>query len=89
MGLNIATIFGSGLGQMIKDVVGTFKLSPEKQADLQQVIRTTPDYQSMFWMPEILQLWVAGSKIGLRREIFVESPGMDTALSNGTALIAS
>ena len=38
MGLNIATIFGSGLGQLIKDVVGTFKLSPEKQAELQQVI---------------------------------------------------
>ena len=38
MGLNIATILGSGLGQLIKDVVGTFKLSPEKQAELQQVI---------------------------------------------------
>jgi hypothetical protein len=38
MGLNIATILGSGLGQMIKDVVGAFKLSPEKQAEFQQVI---------------------------------------------------
>jgi hypothetical protein len=38
MGLNIATILGSGLGQLIQDVVGTFKLSPEKQSELQQVI---------------------------------------------------
>ena len=38
MGLNIATILGSGLGQLIKDVVGSFKLSPERQAELQQVI---------------------------------------------------
>ena len=38
MGLNIASILGSGLGQLIKDVVGAFKLSPEKQAELQQVI---------------------------------------------------
>ena len=38
MGLNIATILGSGLGQMIKDVVGAFKLSPDKQAEFQQVI---------------------------------------------------
>jgi hypothetical protein len=38
MGLNIATILGSGLGQMIKEVVGSFKFSPEKQAELKQVI---------------------------------------------------
>jgi hypothetical protein len=38
MGLNIATILGGGLGQLVKDVVGTFKLSPEKQAELQQVV---------------------------------------------------
>jgi hypothetical protein len=33
MGPNIAIIFGSGLGQLIKDVVGTFKLAPEKSGD--------------------------------------------------------
>jgi hypothetical protein len=38
MGLNIATILGDGLGQLVKDVVGSFKLSPEKKAELQQVI---------------------------------------------------
>ena len=38
MGFNIATILGSGLGDMIKDVVGSFKLSPEKKAELQQVV---------------------------------------------------
>jgi hypothetical protein len=38
MGLNIASILGSGLGELVKDVVGTFKLAPEKKAELQQVI---------------------------------------------------
>ena len=33
MGFNIASILGSGLGQLIKDVVGAFKLPPEKQAE--------------------------------------------------------
>jgi hypothetical protein len=38
MGFTIASLLGSGLGEMIKDVVGSFKLSPEKKAELQQVI---------------------------------------------------
>ena len=38
MGINIATILGGGLSQMFKDVVGSFKLSPEKQAELRQVV---------------------------------------------------
>jgi hypothetical protein len=32
------TILGSNIGQLFKDVVGTFKLSPEKKAELQQHI---------------------------------------------------
>jgi Holin of 3TMs, for gene-transfer release len=32
------TILGSNVGQLFKDVVGTFKLSPEKKAELQQHI---------------------------------------------------
>jgi hypothetical protein len=38
MGFNITSILGSGLGEVIKDVVGTFKLAPEKKAELQQAI---------------------------------------------------
>jgi hypothetical protein len=35
MGFNLASILGSNLGEVVKDVVGTFKLSPEKKAELQ------------------------------------------------------
>jgi Holin of 3TMs, for gene-transfer release len=34
----LETILGSNVGQLFKDVVGTFKLSPEKKAELQQHI---------------------------------------------------
>lgn len=32
----LETILGANLGQMFKDVVGTFKLSPEKKAEMQE-----------------------------------------------------
>jgi hypothetical protein len=38
MGFDIGTILGSNLGQMFKDVVGTFKLDPAKKAELQAAI---------------------------------------------------
>jgi hypothetical protein len=38
MSFNIASILGSNLGQMFKDIVGTFKLDPEKKAEMQAVI---------------------------------------------------
>ena len=34
----LATILGGNVGQLFRDVVGTFKLSPEKKAELQQHI---------------------------------------------------
>lgn len=37
MAIDLETILGSNLGQMFKDVVGTFKLSPEKKAELQSI----------------------------------------------------
>lgn len=34
----LETLLGANLGQMFKDVVGTFKLSPEKRAEMQEQI---------------------------------------------------
>ena len=33
-----AEMIGGGLGKLIKDVVGTFKLTPEKKAELEQLL---------------------------------------------------
>lgn len=38
MGISLSTILGGNLGQLVKDVVGTFKLSPDKKAELQATI---------------------------------------------------
>jgi hypothetical protein len=38
MALNLASIFGSNVGQLFKDVVGTFKLDPTKKAEIQAAI---------------------------------------------------
>jgi hypothetical protein len=38
MGFDLSTIFGGNLGQMFKDIVGTFKLSPEKKAEFQAIV---------------------------------------------------
>jgi hypothetical protein len=38
MGFNIGTILGSNLGQMFKDIVGTFKLDHDKKAELEKAI---------------------------------------------------
>jgi len=34
----LETILGANIGQMFKDVVGSFKLSPEKKAEMQEAI---------------------------------------------------
>jgi galactitol-specific phosphotransferase system IIB component len=34
----IGTLVSGGLGKLIKDVVGTFKLSPEKKAEIEQIV---------------------------------------------------
>lgn len=34
----LETILGANVGQMFKDVVGTFKLSPEKKAEMQAAV---------------------------------------------------
>lgn len=34
----LETLLGANLGQMFKDVVGTFKLSPEKKAEMQSLV---------------------------------------------------
>ena len=38
MGLNIGDILGGTLGKTITDVIGMFKLSPEKKAELEQAV---------------------------------------------------
>ncbi len=38
MGIDLTSIIGSNLGQTFKDVVGAFKLDPEKKAEFQSVI---------------------------------------------------
>ena len=38
MGFDIGSFLGSNLGQVFKDVVGTFKLSPEKKAEFEQTL---------------------------------------------------
>lgn len=38
MGISIADIVGGGLGTLVKDVVGTFKLDPAKKAEFQAAI---------------------------------------------------
>jgi hypothetical protein len=38
MGLSLSTILGGNLGQLVKDVVGTFKLSPEEKLKFEKAI---------------------------------------------------
>ena len=38
MGFDLGTILGSNLGQTFKDVIGAFKLSPEKKAEMQAAV---------------------------------------------------
>jgi len=38
MAFDIGSILGGGLGKLFKDVVGTFKLSPEKKAEFEAVV---------------------------------------------------
>ena len=38
MGFNLASIIGSNLGQVFKDIVGTFKMDPTEKAKLQAAI---------------------------------------------------
>lgn len=39
MAFNIGTLLGSNLGQMFKDIVGTFKASPDKVLEMQEMIQ--------------------------------------------------
>jgi len=36
--LTLSELIGTNLGQLFKDVVGTFKLSPEKKAELEELV---------------------------------------------------
>lgn len=38
MSFNLSDIVGGNLGALVKDVVGTFHLSPEKQAEFQSIV---------------------------------------------------
>lgn len=38
MGFDLTTILGGNLGQMVKDVIGSFKLDPAKKAEMQAAV---------------------------------------------------
>jgi hypothetical protein len=40
MGFDIMSILGGNIGELFKDVIGAFKLSPEKKAEMQAIIDT-------------------------------------------------